>query len=114
MFRIAFPALLALGSLQVPQPPPNAPGPITPPKLLSGSSAPAAACKGIPAGEVKVQFVVTAQGKAEDVKVLASPSDAVSTCARAMVGAYQYVPAMQDLKPVAVQIVLTINVNAGS
>lgn len=111
MFRIASAAALAFVMLQQPQQAPaSAPGPVTPPKLLSSDTPALAQCKGITAAEVKLQFTVDAQGSAKDVKVLTSPGDSQSACALATIAAYQYLPAMQDGKPVAVRIVLTINV----
>lgn len=114
MLRIAFAAVLALAAFQQQQqpqqPPANMPGPIAPPKLLTNDNSAAPACKGVTPGEVKLQFTVSAEGVAKDIKVLASPSEAQGACARALVSAYQYVPAMQDGKPVVIQLILTIHI----
>jgi hypothetical protein len=91
-------------------PPPQMPGPITPPSLLEASDKPIPQCVGLPSAAVKIEFVVNTSGDPTDVHVVESPSDKHSACAVEIVRAYKYVPAMRDGHAIAIKLVLTLNV----
>jgi len=91
--------------------PPNIPGPVTPPKLLSDDEDRVVPqCAGITAAEVKLEFVVTTEGAAKDIHVLVSPSAKHSACAVATIRSSSFLPAMRDGQPLEVKMVLTLNV----
>ena len=92
-------------------PPPQMPGPITPPSLLEASDKPIPQCVGLSSAAVKIEFVVNTSGDPGDVHVVDSPSDKHSACAVEIIRAYKYVPAMRDGHPIAIKLVLTLNVS---
>src|ERR1700744_6476819 len=77
------------------EPPPDIPGRVTPPKSLGvNENVPPLQCVGMAPAKVKLQFVVTIDGDANEIQVLESPSEKHSACAVNTVQRTKFSPAM--------------------
>jgi Gram-negative bacterial TonB protein C-terminal len=93
------------------EPPPDIPGRIASPKILGvNEDVPLLQCAGVTPAKVTLQFVVTIEGDAKEIKVLESPSEKHSACAVNTVQRTKFSPATQDGKPVKIKMVLTLNI----